>query len=238
MMSETSKGGQSDSSKAPTSQPEPVKKPESKRAEPNSDSEVKQSQPMKQQEKLLLFGKVVDRKLLETKTKEELVNIIFELNSDLVRTTSRLSLVKAAPIFKRDAEVKQFTRVPKTEAKDSPDQSSTTWYIALINSKPNHEPIGLEIWDPVIVGRKQENVNPQVDLTEHDAEGLGVSRRHALLRPTNASLLLTDLRSTNGTFHNLTRLDPGAPQELRDGDIISFGQLNFKIRIIDQPKPS
>jgi predicted component of type VI protein secretion system len=49
-----------------------------------------------------------------------------------------------------------------------------------------------------------------------------VSRRHAKLTWKNASYVLEDLGSTNGTFVNGTRLS--APLALKPGDAVSFGE--------------
>jgi pSer/pThr/pTyr-binding forkhead associated (FHA) protein len=52
-----------------------------------------------------------------------------------------------------------------------------------------------------------------------------VSREHARLRRGGRRVLLEDLNSTNGTFLNDERIL--APTELRDGDTISVGDVNF-----------
>jgi pSer/pThr/pTyr-binding forkhead associated (FHA) protein len=66
---------------------------------------------------------------------------------------------------------------------------------------------------------------PDCDLVLDDAS---VSKRHAALRWESAAGLCTleDLGSTNGTFLNAaTRLR--GPVALRDGDIVSFGEVPF-----------
>src|SRR5512136_115154 len=52
-----------------------------------------------------------------------------------------------------------------------------------------------------------------------------VSREHARLRRTGRHVLLEDLNSTNGTFLNDERVL--ASTELRDGDTIAIGDVNF-----------
>ena len=66
------------------------------------------------------------------------------------------------------------------------------------------------------IGRKEDN-----ELVLHDA---GVSRRHAGLRlESDGSAWLTDLGSTNGTYHNGLRLRPKEPARVVDGDRIRVG---------------
>src|SRR6185436_11087758 len=63
----------------------------------------------------------------------------------------------------------------------------------------------------------------------------GVSRRHALLRPTANHLYIIDLGSTNGTLHNGLPLGPGIARSLKNSDTVTLGRLSFTIRIIDGP---
>lgn len=51
-----------------------------------------------------------------------------------------------------------------------------------------------------------------------------VSKRHMLIKKTDARYVLHDLRSTNGTIHNMNALPKGADVGLKDGDIIGVGR--------------
>jgi len=51
------------------------------------------------------------------------------------------------------------------------------------------------------------------------------SREHALIRRKGRKLVLEDLKSTNGTYLNGERLK--APVDLRDGDLITIGDMEF-----------
>ncbi len=63
------------------------------------------------------------------------------------------------------------------------------------------------------------------DITLGDPD---VSRRHAEIEISNATLLISDLGSTNGTFVNGERIDQ--PRELRDGDEIRIGAVVWRLR--------
>lgn len=57
----------------------------------------------------------------------------------------------------------------------------------------------------------------------------GISRNHAMIQPAaGGGHLLTDLRSTNGTYHNGIRIE--AVTALRDGDLIEIGEVKLTYR--------
>lgn len=78
---------------------------------------------------------------------------------------------------------------------------------------------------PFTIGRARE-CNLVLDSGE-------ISRLHAQLVSDHLHLYLEDLGSTNGTFVNGQRLEPGEPQRLRAGDEIHFGQ-SFSV-VLDDP---
>ncbi|MBN1313220.1 MAG: FHA domain-containing protein [Anaerolineae bacterium] len=77
--------------------------------------------------------------------------------------------------------------------------------------------------------------SPDIDLTNLDALDLGVSRRHAMIRPTPKRLYLIDLNSTNGSFVNAVPVGRGMAQMLRHGDAVALSRLSFIIEIISSP---
>jgi len=65
-----------------------------------------------------------------------------------------------------------------------------------------------------------------------------VSRRHAHIVPSSRGLQLIDDDSLNGTSHNGTKLTPGVPVSLRDGDELSFGPYTVvEFRSLDGEAP-
>jgi hypothetical protein len=165
---------------------------------------------------------------------EALLRLVLELKERLVGETVQVAADDEAPTFV-DTDVKQYISLPAKSARAQAEKEVTTWRIKLLSSNPEHKPLGLEICDEVVVGRLVGDVKPDLDLTEYGAGEAGVSRRHARLRPTEESLFLTDLDSTNGTFCNRIKLKKGEFRRLRDDDTISFGRLHFKIKIVRQP---
>lgn len=56
--------------------------------------------------------------------------------------------------------------------------------------------------------------------------GHAVSGAHARLEKKGGSLLVTDLDSTNGTYINERRLNPGFPASVDPGSLLIFGLLH------------
>lgn len=84
----------------------------------------------------------------------------------------------------------------------------------------------------LVVGRRDpfSGEKPNVDLSDHDAENRGVSRRHALIKRTESNALtIIDQGSVNGTFLNGQRLIPHQPRILRDGDELRLGRMVINV---------
>jgi len=99
-------------------------------------------------------------------------------------------------------------------------------------------PSGIEIGLPlgkreIILGRDDPTLDiyPQIDLTRYDGEQSGVSRRHARIWVDFAGVSIEDLNSTNFTFLNRYRLQPGQRYLLEDGDEIRLGLLVLEYRL-------
>ena len=132
---------------------------------------------------------------------------------------------------------KAFIPLPTHLSRVGQGESAVRWRIALADLGPNKISLGMDVLGDVVLGRgKTGMVAPDLDMEPYDAHKLGVSRRHALLRPTANSLYVIDLGSTNGTFHNGVRLGPGVARVLAHNDTLSIGNLSFAVKIIEKPK--
>lgn len=79
-------------------------------------------------------------------------------------------------------------------------------------------------WDP------DSGAFPEVDLEADDTEAR-ISRKHALIRVSD-KITIEDIGSLNGTFVNRgSRLEPGSPIPLKDGDEIIIGKTFFKVAL-------
>ncbi|MBT9586088.1 FHA domain-containing protein [bacterium] len=96
---------------------------------------------------------------------------------------------------------------------------------AHLRQLPQGEQLPL-IYDRSLVGRPVE-VTPEVDLSKF-GDNAGVSRRHAQITRGEGQVLLEDLGSSNGTFLNEVRLQPGLQHPLSHQDQVRFGSLRFQ----------
>ncbi len=81
------------------------------------------------------------------------------------------------------------------------------------------------------IGRVAEGqlILPDVDLSEFQAYGQGVSRLHATLKVNNQRVFITDLGSSNGTRINGQKIMPNIDFPLNHGDMIALGKFKMQI---------
>jgi hypothetical protein len=84
----------------------------------------------------------------------------------------------------------------------------------------------------IVIGRSAGGtMKPDVDLTPHQADELGVSRMHLSItyNEKHGTLSATDMESANGTFINGQRLRPEETRVLRHGDEVRLGKLTVMV---------
>jgi signal transduction histidine kinase len=128
-----------------------------------------------------------------------------------------------------DPEI-SYRPVPHAESGDRP-----VWRVTFTAEHDSDICLGFDINDEVLIGR--EIANPRVInlVQDQDADALGVSRRHALLRPTGSKLYLVDLASTNGTKLNGQRIGANTPYQLSHSDQITLGRLEVILEMVKTP---
>jgi hypothetical protein len=82
--------------------------------------------------------------------------------------------------------------------------------------------------DENAVGRRSpvDGIFPEVDLTEADVDSY-ISRRHGKIVMGEQGPVYEDLGSSNGSFHNGTRLQQGVQAVLREGDRLRLGKTEL-----------
>ena len=126
--------------------------------------------------------------------------------------------------------------VPLSMASTNLPPETPRWRIELEGLGTGIEPVGLDILGDTVIGRGRVGNQPvDLDMDEYGGLEQGVSRRHALLRPTANHLYIIDLGSTNGTMHNGLPLGPGITRSLKHNDSVTLGRLSFSIKMIDGP---
>jgi len=109
---------------------------------------------------------------------------------------------------------------------DEQSQQPAVAYLEILNGSlvGTRFPLGAE----TIIGRDDEDVPMQeggIDLAD-----TRVSRRHARIYIQRGRYYLEDCNSTNGTFLNTFRLQPGAPCVLREGSNVQVGGVHMRFR--------
>jgi hypothetical protein len=77
--------------------------------------------------------------------------------------------------------------------------------------------------------KKEIMIAGRSDQSDIQLDSKKCSRTHALIRLEGNALTLIDLRSKNGTFVNNTQLAPNASRNLREGDMLRFGDQKFTL---------
>lgn len=89
-------------------------------------------------------------------------------------------------------------------------------------------PVFVDSKDEFVIGRKVGTTSDvSLDLSASGGYHLGVSRRHAVIRRTEAGYELLDLGSVNGTWVNNERLAPHKPYPLATGSHLRFGSMRL-----------
>lgn len=146
---------------------------------------------------------------------------------------SNTAKVGTAPV--RDKN-RWYRKVPPALASVALPAEFPRWRIELHGLGPTAEPLGMEVLGDTILGRGRGGMdNSDVDLDEYGGLEKGISRRHALLRPTIAHLYLIDLGSTNGTLHNGSAVRPGFVSIIKHKDSITLGRLSFTVMVVSAP---
>lgn len=147
--------------------------------------------------------------------------------------TSKLDIERLNQYFEKF----EFKRLPPRNDRITSEVAMRTWRVVLICLNAEKIPIPLEIYDDITIGRSHGDFHVDLDLTPYKGLEMGVSRLHARLSPTPDNLFIFDARSTNGTFCNFKNATITNPLPVANNDILTFGILNFQLKIIRYPKP-
>ena len=83
-------------------------------------------------------------------------------------------------------------------------------------------------WDVMLIGRQDATVGifPEINLAD-----MKVGRRHAYLRNRQGIFTVEDLNSLNKTYLNGVALVPHQETQLKDGDILRFGNVEVRFEL-------
>jgi pSer/pThr/pTyr-binding forkhead associated (FHA) protein len=127
---------------------------------------------------------------------------------------------------------RELDRSPLTLSVDRPGQDHfVSTASAILQFLPSGAIVLLPLNRPVILGRETgvSGGADLVDLAGFNALQHGVSRQHCQLRRQGNQLIVTDLGSTNGTYLNGRRLEPGRDVVVVHRDKLILGTLHLII---------
>lgn len=162
---------------------------------------------------------------------------------DMKKTITDLSAAIAASLETREIEAERllqyfdqlaFLRLPDQKAEGEAEEDKV-WRLVLVNLVTRQDPLALEVWNEITIGRRVGAPQVDLDLSSHNGLELGVSRVHAGLRPAPEALYLFDKGSTNGSYVNNVKATADTPLRIKDNDIISFGALKFLVKVVMFP---
>jgi hypothetical protein len=111
------------------------------------------------------------------------------------------------------------------------------WRLLLeLYSDDQRRMMGLDLYGDVILGRGDSRPGRIIlNFGPYGAKDLGVSREHAMLRPTATKLFAIDQGSTNGMTVNGAPSGRGIATVIRDQDLLALGKMILMIHIVSKP---
>lgn len=110
------------------------------------------------------------------------------------------------------------------------------WRIAL-RIVPMQIQLVFDLAGTMVIGRAQPETStfPDIDLSPFNAEELGVSRQHLIIKLDGERVVVTDNKSSNGTKLNGERLKPNEAYPVRHGDELTLGTMALKVELLTNP---
>jgi CRP-like cAMP-binding protein len=159
-------------------------------------------------------------------TKAMLLRVGAALFHDLVRTRPEL----ATAVISRTAGLLVRARAARLSLALPFESGQTSRTAARLVHVESGTQFPLPDAPEIVIGRSDPRFKPDVELSSIDAHR-SLSRRHAVIHHVeNGYRIVEPAGVTNGTFLNGTRLSPGVPAPIENGDEISFGLITAIFR--------
>jgi len=139
--------------------------------------------------------------------------------------------------FHVESEKVEYHALPYKPSKDEQFLLREPWRVVLeMSSGERRMVLGLDLHGDVVLGRGESRPGRIIiDLEPYGAQSQGVSREHAMLRPTKTRLFVIDQGSTNGTTVNGTLCSRGIVIGLKNDDMLALANMLLMVHIIDRP---
>lgn len=134
-----------------------------------------------------------------------------------LETEERLNQLENRSIIAQGEEAGNQLRIPKA--------TGTKVMMNIFDGKGKKYSTSQDIVTSLFIGKHSGN-----DLVIEDSR---ISRQHTVIEQLDKAVAIQDLESTNGTFVNGARLQPGISQRLAAGDEITLGDTTIRIISIE-----
>jgi hypothetical protein len=164
-------------------------------------------------------------------------NTLF-METDPIKTIFDRFATSYAPFgFEQSARCSEYHALPYRPQQGDKLLLQQPWRIMLeLRASGQRMVLGVDLYGDVILGRGDSELGRIIiDLEPYGAHGQGVSREHAMLRPTASSLYAIDQGSSNGTAVNGASLGRGVATPLKDGDLLTLGNMVIALHVVRQP---
>lgn len=170
--------------------------------------------------------------------KDESTYIIPAESSDPIGTIFDRFTAHYTPFgFQSREETIEYYAMPYKPEPDDHLMLEQPWRLLLeLYSDDHRRMMGLDLYGDVILGRGESRPGRIIlSLGSYGAKDLGVSREHAMLRPTTTKLFAIDQGSTNGTTVNGAPSGRGIATVIRDQDLLALGKMILMIHVVSKP---
>ena len=164
-------------------------------------------------------------------------NTLF-METDPIKTIFDRFASSYAPFgFEQSARCSEYHPLPYKPQPGDKLLIQQPWRIMLeLRTVSQRMVLGIDLYGDVILGRGDSELGRIIiDLEPYGAHSQGVSREHVMLRPTTTSLFAIDQGSSNGTAVNGAGLGQGVATPLKDGDLLSLGNMVIVVHVVNHP---
>ena len=164
-------------------------------------------------------------------------NTLF-METDPIKTIFDRFATNYSPFgFEQSARCSEYHALPYKPQAGDKLLLRQPWRIMLeLHAASQRMVLGVDLYGDVILGRGDSELGRIIiDLEPYGAHSQGVSREHLMLRPTASSLYAIDQGSSNGTAVNGAGSGRGVATPLKDGDLLSLGNMVIVVHVVKPP---
>lgn len=146
---------------------------------------------------------------------------------------SRRPLSQTGPLGRRDAP-SELNVSPQVSFTDQATLAPTHLLLQIAQDDGSTISIGAQVKSKLIIGRGEPSTEnpPDIDLTQFNAQTMGVSREHAFIIKHQDQLHFLDNHSRNHSYLNGKKVEPDQNHLLKDGDKLELGRLHVTVYFI------